>query len=443
MRRGLNDAEILAHLRQIIMILDEAANILHVTGASMGLIGHDPKDLIGKNALDYVTPAHLEPMIFIFAGPGDHVVQDQHAAFQLGLLDIDGNEVLVECAAERVLKDDEVNWVVTLMPNELRSASFHATTLHSRGASSLDVANTIADHLAWQFDAASEVRSFVLSCTSGLSFDVVAEPRSSDRPPGLLEALRGDVAEPAPWNEDQDEPYIVVDVDQLPRATAAAARELGFVVACIAIAHGQDPQWSQRIGFVSFGRHAHAFTGNVEVIIDESMRLVHLAFDRERSNEALRAAAERDALTGLSNRHVFDTKLALHQSEQTDVAVVYIDLDGFKSINDTYGHSVGDAVLTEVADRISEFSRPDDVAARLGGDEFVVLLVGTSATDAAELGNKMLGRIIEPLGLESGPTAVSATGGLAVSADGNDIVERADLAMLEAKRAGHSGLVVA
>lgn len=105
------------------------------------------------------------------------------------------------------------------------------------------------------------------------------------------------------------------------------------------------------------------------------------------ANAALQRAAFRDALTGLPNRLLFDERVATAkqrcQREGGALAVLFIDLDGFKPINDSFGHPAGDAVLKEMAQRLSQRIRAGDTVARVGGDEFFVRLVGQVNADAA------------------------------------------------------------
>ena len=111
--------------------------------------------------------------------------------------------------------------------------------------------------------------------------------------------------------------------------------------------------------------------------------------------EALKHVAHHDPLTGLANRALFYEQLALGltraRRSQKILAVLYLDLDGFKYVNDTLGHAAGDKLLTSVAGRLKSCVRESDVVSRMGGDEFVVLLSDISQVgDVAVIGNKIL-----------------------------------------------------
>ncbi|WP_431289404.1 diguanylate cyclase domain-containing protein [Roseateles chitinivorans] len=157
-------------------------------------------------------------------------------------------------------------------------------------------------------------------------------------------------------------------------------------------------------------------------------------------------AAFHDALTGLPNRVLLADRLrqamAAAQRQRWSVAVAYLDLDGFKAVNDAHGHDAGDEVLKAVAERLSTTIRATDTAARLGGDEFVVLLAALpTPRDSRATCERLLRKILEPVHLSSGVTVqVGSSMGVAHYAlDGVDaevLMSRADQTMFECKRAG-------
>lgn len=157
-------------------------------------------------------------------------------------------------------------------------------------------------------------------------------------------------------------------------------------------------------------------------------------------------SAHSDMLTGLANRRYFVTTatsmLALAQRNQKMAAVLMMDLDGFKGVNDTLGHEAGDILLRKVADRLKENMRDSDLIARLGGDEFVIMLPEVSDLDGLKkLAQKLIDALAEEYMLgERLCNSVGASIGLAWSPDHGDAVDtlmrHADLALYAAKRAG-------
>jgi diguanylate cyclase (GGDEF)-like protein/PAS domain S-box-containing protein len=167
---------------------------------------------------------------------------------------------------------------------------------------------------------------------------------------------------------------------------------------------------------------------------------------RERQTaEQLVYLAERDALTGLYNRHRFQQELARTMSDsdrhQNQCAVMFFDLDEFKTINDSYGHRAGDALLIRVAGEIGALVRHNEVLARLGGDEFAILLPGIQNTEAEVLADRVVRAIAQiPFRFEGQNLRVTASLGIAYypahAVDADDLVARADIAMYQAKDAG-------
>ncbi|MDX9995265.1 MAG: EAL domain-containing protein [Rhodocyclaceae bacterium] len=169
-----------------------------------------------------------------------------------------------------------------------------------------------------------------------------------------------------------------------------------------------------------------------------------VSYRREMERRLLHSATH-DALTGLPNRTLLTDRLGHSMSRAlrngSSAAVVFIDLDGFKNVNDSLGHMVGDQLLVEVATRIRSALRAEDTVARLGGDEFVVLIEDLRHTeDAAALTQKLLAEIARPLLLAEHNLAISASAGIVFyPADGNDVhalLRNADVAMYAAKRLG-------
>ncbi len=158
---------------------------------------------------------------------------------------------------------------------------------------------------------------------------------------------------------------------------------------------------------------------------------------------ALRRASRTDALTGLPNRTMFDDRLAqaIARLDRHDalVAVMFVDLDGFKLLNDTRGHAVGDRVLAAVARRFAGALRPSDTLARVGGDEFVAVCEGlTRPEDADQVADRLIASVADGLELDGDHVPVGVSVGIAVTGDaGVDIgalMRAADQAMYHAKR---------
>ena len=167
--------------------------------------------------------------------------------------------------------------------------------------------------------------------------------------------------------------------------------------------------------------------------------------DRKRAEQDLSHSAFHDSLTGLANRALFNDRLehALERTARNDLAVsvVYLDLDGFKMVNDTRGHEAGDQVLREVAIRLSSAVRTADTVSRLGGDEFAILTIESArALDEAEtIAERVLQSLTAPFPLDGRQIMLSASIGIAVgdvSCTASTMMRDADVAMYKAKTTG-------
>ncbi len=166
---------------------------------------------------------------------------------------------------------------------------------------------------------------------------------------------------------------------------------------------------------------------------------------RKQNQVHIERLAHTDPLTGVANRSVLDDRLehALEKAKRqhTSVAVLYLDLDGFKPVNDQFGHAVGDQLLIEIAMRMKASLRASDTLARIGGDEFVVVTEDSASTqDALKVGEKLLAAIGMPWQLEHHQISVSASIGVAISdaqwIEAQQLLKAADAALYRAKLAG-------
>ncbi len=166
---------------------------------------------------------------------------------------------------------------------------------------------------------------------------------------------------------------------------------------------------------------------------------------KEAERELARLAGY-DSLTGVANRRHFEESLAkavAHNRRQgVPIALLYLDLDRFKAINDNHGHAVGDQVIRQFAERLATSVREVDLVARLGGDEFVVLVDDVDSRDSLErIAHKLSLRMSEPMNTDAGPLAVTVSIGIAYSMhppSADELLQRADRALYQAKESGRN-----
>jgi diguanylate cyclase (GGDEF)-like protein len=203
-----------------------------------------------------------------------------------------------------------------------------------------------------------------------------------------------------------------------------------------------------------YGRGAQTAIAGAGTVLSLLLALLawQLASGRDRAlriasamTDELRHMAQHDSLTGLPNRALFNDRLnreLAHAKRQYGrFAMVFIDLDNFKPINDTYGHAVGDQLLTQVAQRLSDCVREADTVARIGGDEFVALMAELSDTDSIlALAEKLRLALKQPFAVNVHELTISCSIGVAVYPDNGSTAEAitkcADSAMYRAKEAG-------
>jgi diguanylate cyclase (GGDEF)-like protein len=219
-----------------------------------------------------------------------------------------------------------------------------------------------------------------------------------------------------------------------------AAAQFAPGTVCTAPGMQVDQQWLA----VTVAGSTFLFLGTTMLILTIDVRLAH---QLDAANQRIAALAREDPLTGLANRRTFlDHLEAAYRARNRDksaLAVLFLDLDGFKDINDTLGHAAGDALLVEVAARLKRTVRRDDIVARFGGDEFAVLQNNIKSTaDAGTLAEKIGEAIAEHYRIGHDNVAVTASIGIAQTsacAGGpTDLMVQADLALYRAKDDGRN-----
>lgn len=217
----------------------------------------------------------------------------------------------------------------------------------------------------------------------------------------------------------------------------------GFTGACVPLLHGgvtegvlgfiylRDPNWSEP--------EVRALRAVAALLV----QLLH----RVEAEDRLRRSALTDDLTGLPNRRALLEEVNARQEGGAKIALLFIDLDRFKIMNDHLGHSAGDKVLRVIADRIQTSLRPNDFAARLGGDEFVVMLQDTDGgLGAVAAANRLLDLIALPIEVRDQRVAHTGSVGIAISEDGQargeELLGQADIALYSAKAQGRNRTVV-
>ena len=269
-------------------------------------------------------------------------------------------------------------------------------------------------------------------CAVAWEGDLEEDPPDESLPAGLS----GRGRERDPWSSviSSGEAVVIGDAADLPPEVRAEAEKHGLgqcwvvpvrlddrVVATISVWTRPD------------GPTPRVWVGGVEIVVS----IVELVLAFQTQSERIAYQATRDPLPGLLNRQALYS--VLDAAVERGRAVMLLDLDEFKPVNDTYGHAAGDAVLRTVAERLRTAVRPDDHVARLGGDEFVVVCDDLSVDQAAALAQRILTEVTRPVDIGDGEVSVGASIGASYNTvAGRGVLGDADRALYAAKGAGRN-----
>ena len=420
--------KILDLLLDAICVVDAEGRVVFVSAAFERIFGYAPAEVVGKQMIDFVHPDDraitLRTAAAIMGGRPESNFQNRY-------LRKDGEVVHIMWSA-RWSEADRVRIAVARDITALKRGESMRQALHA-----VSEAAHAAQDLPSLFEQLHRIIGGILPATD---FLVALHDRATDRlqfpyvargcavPPGHTEpAVDARIAE-------------VIGSGRVVQSTATVAE---------ASTHWLGAPLQSKDGTIGALVVEHrgkvGYTGADGELLQFVATQVSTAIERKQAQAQLHHLALHDPLTDLPNRNLFRHRLKATlesaANAKTRVALLYIDLDGFKQVNDRHGHPAGDLVLCEVASRIRGCMRGHDLAGRIGGDEFVVLL---DALATPEQGMDIAERIRTALGpafqLRDCPVHVSASIGVAIfPIDGEDIeqlAKAADHAMYLAKKAG-------
>ncbi len=383
------------------IVTDQQGRIVHASRSLLHVLGYEPHELVGELALDLVHPKARADVRATFRGSQDEVRGGEAV---LRVRHADGSWRWVEMTVTNLL-DTAVGGIVANL-KDITERVEAETALRASEARYRALIDTAQEGI-WAADLDGRT--------------LYANARTAE--------LLG-----VPLQEVLTRPV----VDLLDPATAtqfvtrlATRARRGTERYELPFRHPDGSQRTYSIAASPLHRPDGAVEGALAMIADVT--------DARRAQDELRHAALHDALTGLANRSLLQDRLehAL-QRETVGTAVLFLDLDQFKFVNDSRGHDAGDALLVQVAERLRGALRPQDTVARFGGDEFVVVCEDTDAAQARQVADDLLTCFEEPLVVHGDDVHVSASIGVAVTpaASAGDLLRFADTAMYAAKSAG-------
>lgn len=440
--RGAQDAPLqvliegVDHAHLPVAIMDDAGVVVYSNDA-FRLIGFEPAEINGRPGLDFVHPDDIERAVAAIAGLIDTGVSVP-TAFRMKRRD--GAYELFDVGASLVDHGDR-QWILT---------TFHSLRFHAATARTLELLAR-GDHVDVALGALADDLTAADRLGASVAIAFVDDERW--RVVGPLEEV---LATPATWPgaEAVDTmlslglPYVFDDLSGLVTIAPEVHRvavESGFVAATLLPAGDPDDPRSALVAlwYRSTPTRVVLDTYVGTVTVD----LVRLARRVAGARRELEHLAGHDPLTGLANRASFFRALdaaweGRRSTDRGSLAVIYVDLDDFKPVNDRYGHEIGDRVLDAVARRLEAVVRPGDLVARLGGDEFAVLCPGvTDEEEALAVAHRLVEVTGDDALLDGVNVEVGSSAGVAFVADlaaiePRTVLRHADEALYRAKRAG-------
>jgi diguanylate cyclase (GGDEF)-like protein/PAS domain S-box-containing protein len=416
------------------VVIDRFGTFVYVGGSVDRIIGWSPDALLGRNMVEFLTPQGIEEAV--------RTVEEIDASDRTGagvpmvfeLMQPDGTTRWVEIGAIPLLDVPGVEGIaLRLRPWDAQEQFDGFVSALLADAPLPEVLPLLCRSIAVSLDAAGAV---VHHDFDGAVFGASAGS-------GVPSACLGD---DGPWRAAAvDGQSSEQGLDSLPADVAAAAGAAGLgacwtfpIPHLDALAPAALSVWRRQPGPMLSGHHQ---------VLKRSLTYVRLALVRNAEHQRLRHLAGHDALTGVANRTQFRDRLATALAiGERDLAVAFCDLDGFKIVNDTYGHITGDRVLIEVAERLRTSLRVGDELARMGGDEFTVLLRNVADPSAANhVVDRLLGALRSPFLVEGDEVQLGLSIGIALAgadASADSLLARADEALYAVKRGGGGSALV-
>jgi len=417
-----------------LVVIDRTGEVLYAGGTVQDVLGWTAEQLLGRNMIEFLTPDGAQLAVQVVSEIDEEDRTGAGVPMVFEVLRADGTAAWVEVGALPLLDDPAVDGIA------LRFRPWDSQHSLDRFVAQLLADEPLADVLASlsrAIAAALEAPAAVIH--HGFDGEGFAAAVGSDVPDACL-------VSDGPWRHTAatGEPCELA-VDDLPDHIAAAARAAGFRACWTGGVPARDGL-APAVVTVWRAVQGRPLAGHRQVF-ERARRYVQLALIRTAEHQRLRHLAGHDSLTGVANRAQFRDRLAEALAiGERDLAVAFCDLDGFKAVNDTYGHERGDAVLISVADRLRASLRVGDELARMGGDEFTVLLRNVAdAPDAHHVADRLLGALHDPFVVDGEQVTLGLSIGIALAGSGataDSLLRRADEALYSVKRGGGSGALV-
>jgi diguanylate cyclase (GGDEF)-like protein/PAS domain S-box-containing protein len=419
----------------VLVVMAEDTIIRWVSSGVRRLGGYEPEELIGRSMVEFVHPDDLDRATEVMQLAGEEQFDEETpmtpALYRM--LHSDGSWPPMEVNATRAATGATDLLLVIRQPGD-QVLNERLLELVIAGAPFDEQLDRVLELGQWRYPT----EGYAVICTDDGGSRVaralgIADPRLSGLAP---------VPGPTPWDVAmrRGERLVVTDLNGSdlvgPELIEAAGGE-GFVgVLAVPVV---DPGHPEGACMVVWSTAAGPSVAGQRYPMANMSRALELALQSRAYRSDLERAANVDGLTGVASRQRF-FEIGPNLLDARSTAVLYVDLDGFKAVNDRHGHSAGDYVLATTAARLSAAVGPDALVGRLGGDEFAVLCPpGTTAEGAEGVAAAIVEAARQPIELSRGVASVGASIGVAMR-EGDEsidaVLERADRGLLAAKAAG-------
>ncbi len=408
---------LLDQLPELVFVMDEGAQVVWMNQTASRVMGYRPEQIIGSNVFDFIHPDDVGYMLSSWEKRSAHP-EEPGLIVQGRARDADGTWRAYEIVGVSMLDDPEVG----------------AMVITARDLS----------HQSALADSPARLRSMVDRTTDiVLLLDPDGQLAYANRRLTALTGHDSDRVIGAPWTaivEPDDRDAASAWFDQLVRSGDGATSRVQ-----VRLAGRTTP--SLTVELHGTNQIADQLIGGVIVSARDVEELVRMQRMLEERNERLSHAVTHDQLTGLSSRRAFVDAVATAIADRRDrpdagdLVVLFCDLDGFKAVNDSHGHAIGDLVLQQIAGRLQQCISDTDIVARYGGDEFTVLLAeDQTPAMVAALVARLTNELTAPVLIDDIAARVGVSIGMsraaAPEADVDALLSAADAAMYSRKPAG-------
>jgi diguanylate cyclase (GGDEF)-like protein/PAS domain S-box-containing protein len=429
-----------------VYVTDAEAKIVFVNRTFTTMLGYEPHEVIGRGPQDiFGSPNYTEAD---YTRTWDELYRGRTVREEVRIHDRGGRELWLTMILRGVFdRDGKFEHLVGMLEDttesrQIQSLQRDVLEAVAQDTPLIEVMNLICERVEAIFP---EVVCSILAVDSENRLRPLAAPSLPDAYGQALDGVEiGPTVGSCGTSAWRGEPVSVEDIDTDP--LWAPYKSLPLPLGLLACWSSPIKLKDGRVAgtFAFYFREKRGPGAWHEQVVKACLQLCILALERHEAAGHIFRLAYYDSLTGLPNRARLREEMVKYfdEAKNPEAALIFLDIDHFKDVNDTLGHSVGDSFLKEIAERLKKAVWAEDIICRHGGDEFVIVLVGADAPRAQAVAEKLLDVINEPVRVEGVSLPASASIGICVcpqdGVDSATLLRNADTAMYQAKKEGRS-----